>query len=172
VEKLSLKQFKERLNAKKIDAVFREGSKGYLGVHYVYKEHAYKGSDLDRSLGWGKIKRHLDLPAEEDFIIKKKLMESLKSGRLIGMTLENDRVKFSSSDPELDKLLNEESQYDGIDLVRKHNRHLAPSLDGISRSRNDFNRVSSILNAFGDDVDEFLRKRKKKQGQQAQKLGS
>jgi len=166
VEKLSLKQFKERLNAEKIDPVFREGTKGYLGVHYVYKEHAYKGSDLDRSLGWGKTKRHLDLPAEEEYAFKKNLEESIRSGQPIKMTLENDRVKFRSSNPDLDEKLNGGNQYDSIDLARKHNRHQATLQDGKSYSDNTTNRVAGILNALGDDADEFLRKRKRKKKNQ------
>ena len=156
-EKLSVREFKKQMNAKSIDPVFREGSKGYLGVHYVYKQHAYKGSDLDRSLSWGKVKGHLELPTAEEYAFKKNLEVSIKSGQPIKMTLENDRIKFSSSNPDLDEKLNKGDQYDSIDIARKHNRHQA----GKSYSGNGSNRVESILNAFGDDVDEFLRKRKR-----------
>ena len=90
---------------------------------------------------------------------------SRESGPLLKVKKELDTV--------IQQLTVKEDQYDGIELVRNHNRHQADLKNEKSQDRGSsrLHHVAGILNAFGDDVDEFLRKRKRNRLKQQQQLG-
>ncbi len=164
---ISMKNFTEKLRAKKIETDFRGGTKGLLGVHYIYKGHRYKGSDLERALSWNNTKKRLELPDATDYTLREQLKASMKSGEPIRMKYRNGRIHFSSNDPDLDEKLNSMHSDDALELTEKHNDYQRDSKEQLKMENKAGTKTlggaaTFISSAFGSEVDEYLRKRKKR----------
>jgi len=158
--KISQEAFLDKLQTKHITPVFHEGKKGIYGMGYTYKGYTYKASELDRSLSFGKIKHRLDIPGQEDVALRNALVERLGSGERIKMDFKNNRVEFDSGDENLNKQLGKMDQYDAITLAKRHNNAI----------NNSQSSLHVLLGDYGDEVDEFLRKRRKHKRKQGMRM--
>jgi len=82
--------------------------------------------------------------------LRNALVGRLENGEGIKMDYKNGRVEFDSGDGQLDRQLGGMEQYDAIALAKLHNRAINNSRSGLP----------VLLGDYGDEVDEFLRKRR------------
>ncbi len=152
--KIPQAEFIKKLEAKKITPVFHKGEKGIYGMSFSHANHTWKASEIDRSLSFNKVKEKLVFPGQEDMALRDGLVERLVSGQSIRMDYKNSRIHFDSGDATVDQKLGELDQYDAITLAKSHNTSLS---NGIKSG------LHLLAGDYGDEVDEFLRKRRKQE---------
>ena len=112
-------------------------------------------------LSFGKIKHRLDIPGQEDVELRNALVERFENGDGIKMDYKDGRVEFDSGEEQLDRRLDNMQQYDAIALARLHNQAINNSRAGLP----------VLLGDYGDEVDEFLRKRRRLSRRKGQRAG-
>ncbi|MFK7980942.1 MAG: relaxase/mobilization nuclease domain-containing protein [Saprospiraceae bacterium] len=157
--KLNAITFARELRKKGIETEFRFSKDAVIGVKYTYQDHHYKGSTLDRSLSFNKIKEQLAFPDIEQLKLRQNLMNTIKSGKPIDMEFKDNRVVFMSTNPALNQQLKKLPQKEAIDLTRQFNSEL-------NRNQREYEKAGIggqklIKGMAEDNLDEYLQKRYK-----------
>ena len=147
--------FARQLKEKGIETEFRYGKDAIIGVKYKYEDHSYKGSTLDRSLSFNKTKEQLTFPDIETIKLRKNLMDTVQSGKSIEMELKDNKVVFTSTNPDLNRQLKELPQKEAIDLSRQFNGYQN------QYEKADVSGQKLIKGMAEDNLDEYLQRRYK-----------
>ena len=129
-------QFRRNLESKGVTPIFYKNEQGNIyGVSFNYKDHTYKGSDLDRKLSFGNIKGRLEILHPIAHELKQDLLDKFKSQE----TIVNKGIeRFNSGTPQLDKKLSHMSTYDRTNLIMDHNAI-------VRRAKNNAPKINDCL---------------------------
>ena len=137
-------QFRRNLESKGVTPIFYKNEQGNIyGVSFNYKDHTYKGSDLDRKLSFGNIKGRLEILHPIAHELKQDLLDKFKSQE----TIVNKGIeRFNSGTPQLDKKLSHMSTYDRTNLIMDHNAI-------VRRAKNNAPKINEMFNEYEDRLD-------------------
>lgn len=134
-----------QLKSQGVKPIFHEGKKGVHGISFQYQDHTYKGSTVDRNLSYGNIKEQLIFSNDPKNTLSENLADALVQGDTLS---ELNSWTFKSSNPHLDKQLNEFTPSDAKHIVDAHNSRVEQSAEL------DLNQFTKMLDGYQEELRE------------------